>query len=179
MKYLLLALVVVLFSAPTQAQTLVSKDAANKYFASCIAQPPSEQFSKQSQNTFCACTAARMTQFFYVEDMLAMTGPDPVAARPAYNKMIVHLYAPCMELPSQEHFYNTCINNPDSAAYADREGTCQCLGKSIGLHFKLHGPEIFRNVLATNPNVVDPMAAAYQDPAFTKFAQEKLVTCLK
>ena len=181
MKYLLL--IAALFcSLPAYAQTgftPVTKEQANTYFANCVAQPQSQFLTKDSQNLFCACTAARMTQFFSVEDMKTMMSPDAAVARPAFNKMLVNVYAPCMETPVRDHYQNVCITNPDSARFPDRQGTCQCLGNAMGKHFALRGEEAFRQILSTNPNAMDPMAAALADPSIQTLAQEKLIACLK
>lgn len=179
MKHLFALFLLMILPVVAQAQTPVSKETANTYFTNCVKQPPMEQFTQEGQNMFCACTAARMTQFYTMEDMAAATGTDPVTARPAYNKMIALIYAPCMEIPVREHYYNTCMNNPDSARYRDRKGTCFCLGNTMGTHFKLRGEELFTQILTYNPNITDPMAAALTDPSVQTLAQEKLLSCLK
>lgn len=181
MKYLILIalLLVPCVAFAQQNFTPVSKEQANTYFASCVKQPPSEQFSAAAQNELCACTAARMTQFFSVEDMKAMTGTDPAIARTAYNKMLVSVYAPCMEGPTREHYYNTCITNPDTAKYGDAQKICTCLGNAMGAHLKVHGAEVFQQLLSYNPNITDPMGAMTSDPSFQTFAQQNLLKCVQ
>lgn len=178
MKYLLWTL---LFLVPVsaQAQTMVDKQTANTYFANCVKQPPTEQFSQESQNMMCACTAARMTQFFTMEDMQAMMSTDPAVARPAYNKMLMHIYAPCMETPAREHYTNTCLANPDSAKFGNPNKICTCLGNNLGEYLRMQGPNLFRTILSYNPNVTDPMQALYDDPGFQATVQNRLASCIK
>ncbi len=167
------------------AQTPVSKETANTYFANCVAAAQSsanagpQSLSPQSQTMLCACTAARMTTNFSMEDMQTMTGNDPVQARTAYNKMLVNVYAPCMETPSYDYYYNTCMQNPQTAQYGDRQSICQCLGGTMALHLRQNGAQVFGDLLQKNPNLTDPMGALTSDPAFQSFAMQKLTACLK
>lgn len=180
MKYLIL---LALIFAPTIASaqqagfTPVPKDKANAYFQSCVAQP-AQQFSADSQKIFCACTAARMTQFYSMEDMQNSMNPDPNIARPAYNKMITEIYAPCMETPSYEYYYKACISNPDTPKYGDPQRVCQCLAGKVAAHLKYSGPKVFAELLQRNPNLTDPMAALESDPSFMNFAQDRLLSCV-
>lgn len=179
MKYVLL-IAILLVSFPVMAQTPVSKETANKYFDNCLkSTPPTQSISQNSQQMLCACTAARLTQFFTMEDMTTMTGSDPSLARIAYNKMLIDIYAPCMEAPTREFHYNACITDPNTARYGQPDKICPCLANALGDHLKVHGPEIFRGILSRDPNVMDPMAALSNDPSFQQFAQTKLMSCLK
>lgn len=179
-RILLVLLLLAPASAMAQGFTPVSKETANKYYANCMAQQsPQQKLSQQSQQIMCACTAARMTQFFTMEDMKAMMDNNPAIARPAYNKMLVEVYAPCMESPTREYYHMVCLNNPDTARYGDPQKICTCLGNAMGMHLQYNGPEVFRELLSRNPNLMDPMTALTNDPAFETFAQTKLVECLK
>jgi hypothetical protein len=170
------------FSLPASAQTMVSKEQANTYFASCVENSAKTEtrFSPQSQKMFCACTAARLTQFFTVEDMQTMTSPTDPNARIALNKMIVNIYAPCMEEPTREYHYSSCISNPQvSALGGDPQRLCQCAADQIATHLATNGAQMFQDILNRNPTIVDPMQALYDDPKFQSFAQSKLMGCLR
>ncbi len=179
MKFLItLVTFVAAFSISAQAQTPIPKETANQYFENCIKIPPQENFSQESQNMFCACTAARMTQFFTVEDwnQIVQRGPK---VREADNRMLVEVYAPCMEEPVRAHYYNTCISDPNSARYGNPQTICTCLGNQMGAHIQVSGQKIFREALAENPNISDPMAYLLSQPEFQRFAQTKLTSCVK
>jgi hypothetical protein len=181
-SFMFLLLLVV--ATPSWAQTPISKETSNTYFSNCIKashnQPQPQQLSQESQNMLCACTAARLTTNFTMEDMQTMTGQDPVAARLAYNKMLVDIYAPCMETPSYDYYYATCLQNPETQKYGnDVKSICKCLGGTMALHLRNNGSEVFRRLLQTNPNMTDPMAALTSDPEFKIFASQKLTSCLK
>lgn len=168
------------------AQTPVSKETANTYYANCLsaaqtaANGTPQSLSPQSQTMMCACTAARMTTNFTMEDMQTMTGQDPAAARLAYNKMLVNVYAPCMETPTYDYYYGTCMQNPQSTQYGNnKESICRCLGGTMALHLRQNGAQVFNELLQRNPNLTDPMGALTSDPAFETFAMQKLTACLK
>lgn len=179
MKVLSAALLLIFISFPSQAQTPVSKDAANKYFAECVAGQSYGQLSPNAQNMLCACTAARMTQYMSIEDMQAMASQDTAIARPAFNKMMVDIYAPCMEMPAQEYHYNACISDPKTASYGNPQKICECMSWEVANYMKSSGQQVFRDILARNPMITDPMGALADDPAFQQFAQSKLMSCLK
>jgi carboxypeptidase C (cathepsin A) len=166
------------FSA--HAQTQVSKETANQYFDNCVKSvSPQQPISTQTQEMLCACTAARLTQFFSMEDMQTMTGTEPVSARAAYNKMMVNIYAPCMEEPTREYYTKVCTSNPDTVKYGDPQKICPCMANKIAVHMATNGPRVFSEILSENPNVMDPMAALLGDPKFERFAQSQLLSCLK
>lgn len=177
MKILFLFLLVA-FSFPAHAQTPVSKEQANAYFANCVKAPPQPGLSAKAQQMVCACTAARMTQFFTIEDMKTATTPNAPGQREAFNRMMVDVYAPCMEEPTREYHYNACITNPQSARYGNPQIVCECMATQVANHMKTNGAAVFRDILARNPNIVDPMSALADDPAFTRFAQSKLLACI-
>jgi hypothetical protein len=165
-------------ATPSAGFTPVPKDKANTYFESCAAQPPQGFSSADSQRIFCACTAARMTQFYSMEDMQAAFSPDPAVARPAYNRMITEVYAPCMDTPAYEYYHKQCITNPDTAKYGNPQIVCKCLAEKVAAHLKYSGPQVFTELLQRNPNLQDPMAALTADPSFNKFAQDRLLSCV-
>lgn len=164
------------------AQTRVSPEQANSYYASCRenAAATEMRFSPAAQDMFCACTAAQLTQNFTIEDMQVMTDPQNPNAREALNRMIVQVYAPCMEEPTREYHYNSCVGNPQvSRLNGNPEQLCRCAADSIAAHLKQNGPRQFQEILARDPNVVDPMQALYDDPAFRSFAQSQLLGCVR
>ncbi len=179
MKYIALLLVLLLASFPTRAQTLVPKETANAYFENCIKAPPTTM-SERGQQMLCACTAARLTQFFTLEDMQAMSSNQTAIARPAFNRMLINVYAPCMEEPTREYHYKSCIENPQTAMLGKHpDGLCSCAANALATHMRFHGSEIFTQILAREPMITDPAAALFEDPEFQTLAQQKVMDCLK
>lgn len=181
MKLLALLVIALLVPFTANAQTPVSTETANTYFSNCVAQKSQQSFSPEAQEMLCACTAARMAQFFSMEDMATMTNPqsEPAAQRGAFNKMLINIYAPCMEEPTREFHYNACMTNPQTAQYGDPATICRCMADAVAAHIQVHGPSIFEDLVARNPNITDPMTALTEDPSFQTFAQSKLLGCLR
>jgi hypothetical protein len=180
MKLFILLSLFLLVPFTANAFTPVSKETANVYFANCTAQRSEQVISKNAQDMLCACTAARLSQFFSMEDMATMTDPksEPTAQRGAFNKMLINIYAPCMEEPTREFHYNACITNPQTSQYGEPAKICRCMADAVAAHIQVHGPTIFEQLVARNPNITDPMAALTDDPSFQTFAQSKLLGCL-
>ncbi len=178
-KFLTVIFVMMAAASAALAQTPVPKDMANNYFANCLKAPNQQQVTPQTQQMLCACTAARLTQYFTVEDMKSMADPGQVG-RNALNKMLVNIYAPCMEFPAREHYYNTCMSNSATASVTNNpQKVCGCLGDQMAMYLKVHGPSVFEQILSRNPNVTDPMQALTDDSQFQQYAQSKLLTCMK
>lgn len=166
-----------------QAQTPITDEQANNYYANCVlqAEKTEQRFSKQSQELFCACTAARLSQgVFSVEDMQIMTDTTNPNSRIALNKMIVNVYAPCMDEPTREYHYNTCVSNPQvDRLGGNKESLCRCAADKIADHLRINGARQFQDILSRNPAIVDPMQALYDDRGFQTFAQSQLLGCLQ
>lgn len=165
------------FTLPAYA-TPVSKDMANAYYQNCMAkQDPS--FSQESQGFLCACTAAKMMDNLSIEDM-QMMGRQDQSGRDALNKMIINVYAPCMEHPAREYHYNQCISNPQTAQLSGNpQALCGCMADQIAAHLRTNAQDVFTGILARNPNITDPMQALYDDPEFQQFARSKLLGCVR
>ncbi len=176
MKYLFIFLILLPLSA--QAQTFVSKDTANAYYANCVKTPPSQNFSQEGQQIFCACTAARMTQFFTMEDWQQIVNRGP-KLREADNRMLVNVTAWCLQEPTRAYYYNTCISDTNTASYGNPQQICSCLGDAMGLHVQGSAPRIFAEALTKDPNIADPMVYLLGDSGFQQFARTQLTRCLK
>lgn len=180
MKYLFLVLIVFLAPLTAKAQTPVSKETANSYFANCVkTASPTQGMSANGQQMLCACTAARLTQFFTMEDWQNMTSPSPEIARPAYNKMLIDVYAPCMSEPTREYHYTSCMQNPSVTKLGNAQNVCNCAADALAQHMQYHGSSMFEKILAREPNIADPNAALFNDPDFQQVATQKTMGCLK
>lgn len=184
MRFLtLFAIFMALSLSTAQAQTAVTTEQANNYYTNCVTQAAQteQRFSKQSQELFCACTSARLSQgVFSVEDMKAMTDTANPNARQSMNKMIVNVYAPCMDEPTREYHYNTCVTNPQvDRLGGNKETLCRCAADQVANHLRANGAKQFQDILSRDPNIVDPMQALYDDQGFQTFAQSRLLGCLR
>jgi len=177
MRALLLMGLALLMSGPAYATT-ITKDMANAYFQDC-ASKPAQGMSADNHKLMCACTAAKMMESMSVEDIKGMSVGDQ-NSRYILNRMIVDVYAPCIDFPAREHYYNTCISNPDTLKMTrNPQKVCGCLGDEMASYLKANSQNVFRDILSRNPNAQDPMSALTSDENFQGFAQKKLVGCLR
>lgn len=173
----LLSFVVIFGAGMAQAQTPVSKEIANNYFVNCKSQSD-PRFSAASQEMFCACTAANMVQSYTLEDMQNASRPDEIG-RAATNKLIINVYAPCIQFPAREYHFNTCIQNPQTKLLGkDPQNLCACTAERVAGHIQQNAKAMFSQILAVNPTIADPMQALYSDKGFQKTAQAQLMACL-
>lgn len=166
-----------LLASPAMAGTPIGKEQAQAFYQNCLQQPSQNQISAETQELVCACTAAHMMDHMEVEDIqkMARQAPD---ARTIFNKMVVNVYAPCIEYPAREYHYNECVNNPKTKTLASRpEALCGCMADEVASYLSQNAQPVFRDLLARNPDMQDPLGALVSDPEFTRFAQSKLMAC--
>lgn len=177
MRLIALLIAGLLISALPAFATPVTKDAANAYYLNCTSQS-AQGLSEESKEYLCACTAAKMMENLSIEDV-KMMGQQNQSGRNAMNKMIINVYAPCMNYPARDHYYNTCISNPKTRILGGNpQGLCGCMADEVATYLSTSGPQIFREILNRTPNITDPMSALTSDPKFERFAQSKLLGCV-
>lgn len=175
----LIGLLVLLFLATPAMATQISDQMANQYYQNCL-QGQAPNLTDKTKETMCACTAAHMKTGFTVEDMQAMSKKDE-NARLAVNKMIVNVYAPCIQYPAYDYYYNVCVTNPQTAKLSRQgpQALCNCLGQKMSSYLAQNSAAVFNDLLKRNPYITDPMAALTGDPQFEKFAQSQLLSCVQ
>lgn len=178
-KSVVALLALLIFTIPAaHAQTKVTPEMANAYFNNCLNQP-GPGMSSETKQYMCACTSAKMQESMTVEDIRTMA-QQSTAGRLATNKMIINVYAPCIEYPARDHYYSTCMNNPQTKNLTKNvQGLCTCLGSQVAGYLKQNAKKEFTRILSRTPNITDPMTALTNDPAFTQFAQGKLMACIR
>lgn len=175
---ILMALALLVFCVTPAHATPVTKEMANSYFGNCL-QQPSPGMSDQTKQYMCSCTAAKMMESMTVEDIKTMA-QQSAAGRAATNKMVINVYAPCIEYPARDHYYSTCMTNPQTKTMTSNvQGLCTCLGNQVAGYLRQNAQQEFTRILKRTPNVADPMSALTSDPAFMQFAQGKLMACVR
>ncbi len=177
MRILLLTTLVLFLGITTSIAEPVDKEMADSYYQNCISKEAAENLTKESQDFLCACTASEMMDHMTTEDIEAMNVQD-ATGRAAMNYMIVKVYAPCMEYPAKDHYYNTCISNKNSALGANPEKTCNCMADKVAGYLAEKGEQVFAGILTRNPNIVDPMSALEADPEFQGYVSKQILGCV-
>lgn len=166
-----------LFLPSLSHATPIDRETANAYFLNCKANPD-PRFSEQAQEQFCGCTASQMLTGFTVEDMQMINTPNDPAARKAVNKLMINIYAPCIQFPAKEYHYQTCVKEPKTKILGNPERLCACAADQVAGYLQSNSKNLLRNILRRDPNIVDPMQAIYNDAEFQKFAQSRLAGCI-
>ena len=173
----LILLAALFVTSPGFAQTAITKDAANAYNENCLIQE-TPLMSDKAKELMCSCTAAQMMKNMFVEDIIAMRSDGP-EARPAVNKMLLNVYAPCIEFPAYDYHFYTCLENPDTKKLSGNpRELCTCLASEVADYLDKNSAQVFGDILARNPQVYDPMAALTEDRSFKEFAQARLLACV-
>ncbi|MEM6780784.1 MAG: hypothetical protein AAF569_02860 [Pseudomonadota bacterium] len=159
------------------AATPINEKTARAYYQNCINQE-APMMSEDTQKTMCSCTANKMMQNITVEDVQAMSSEQTSIARPAANKVMLDVYAPCIEAPAKDYYFNTCVSNPETANISKQpERLCDCMSSEVAGFLAQNGQGVFADILDRNPTILDPMQALAEDPEFKQFAESKLLGC--
>lgn len=182
MRNFILALTALLLF-PTFAQnqahaTPIDRETANAYFLNCKANPD-PRFSEETQEQFCGCTASQMLKGFTKEDMQRVGNPNDPGARSSVNKLMINIYAPCIQFPAQEYHYQTCVSDPKTKALGNPEKVCKCAAGHVASYLQGNSKNLLRKILRENPTIQDPMQAIYSDAGFQSYAKSKLMGCLR
>ena len=153
------------------AQTAISTETTQKYYQNCIRNAQSDQTMKpQTKDVYCQCTAIHMQKNMVMEDIVAMSGNDQ-PARNAINKMLTGVHAPCMEYPVRDLIGKKCetdIGRPD---------VCNCLSDKMAAYTTKEAQRLLGQVLATNPNITDPMGGIMETDEFKRNEQQLALSC--
>ena len=184
-RFLLSIFILTIAIAPAHAQedvqdhNAISKVMAQQFYENCLAKESPQKLSKESQDLLCSCTAVQIMDNMTKNDIRAMSSQNPKDARLALNHMLVNVYAPCMEYPAKDHYYNVCVSNPQTASLGgDPKKICGCMSDKVANHLKLNGKQIFSDILDRNPNVADPMNALESDKKFQNFVGKQALSCV-
>lgn len=175
----ILFLLVTLLAHPSQAQTPITKDAANAYYKNCKAQND-PRLRPETQEALCACTAVQMIEKMSVEEVQTMASNDQ-SGRISLNKMLVEVYAPCMNFPVQDMIADECMNDPkvDMAGLKmNKSVLCNCMGEKTGAWMATVGRSLMAQILTQNPNITDPIGPVMEDKSFRQQAYQNMMACM-
>lgn len=153
---------------------------ANAYYENCTSkQDP--RMSPQSQQAMCACTSVKMMENLSVQD-IAVMGQNNQAGRNMLNKMMLDVYAPCMQYPVEDMISVSCLKDDKIDKMnlrMDKNKLCSCMAKRTGIWFQESGRDLMANLLAVNPNITDPISPVVDSAEFQKASYHSLTTCMK
>lgn len=175
---ILITLLLLIPALPGHA-TQLNKDQANAYYKNCVAQSD-PRLSQKSQEALCSCTSAMMTQQMSVEDIQTM-GQNTQAGRDALNKMLLDVYAPCMQFPVEDLVATECLKDEKISMMglkSDRRALCGCIAARTGAWLKSTGRSIMSGLIGRNANITDPISPVMDSPEFRSASYDNLVSCM-
>jgi len=155
------------------AQTALSSEQAISYQQSCV-NNRDERMTFDTQKLFCECTAHHMMSSLTVEDLMMVQG-DGQAARNAINKMMMNVYAPCMEFPVRDLIFGRCMENE----YQVEKGICECLANKMADYSAEKAQKYLSEILRDNPNIEDPMGPIVNHASFRQHEKRLALSCIQ
>ncbi len=179
MRYFIaLAILIMVLPVSAAAQTAISEEMANAYYENCKNRPD-PRMKPETQDALCACTSVMMMEHMSVEDVQTMKGNDQ-AGRNALNKMMLEVYAPCMNYPVQDLVGSQCMENPQIARTAgvSKKALCECMAKKTATWFTDEGRALIARVIRENPNVYDPIGPVMESSTFKSKSYSHMMACM-
>ncbi len=162
-----------------QVPTLkTSADYANAYYNNCVRQQH-PVMKGEDLELLCACTSAKFSEVMTVEQAKAMNEDTP-EGQFQRNRMMMFVYAPCIEFPTRAMIMHSCLSDP-KARYSMKnpQATCSCLANSVAEEMKSRAPGIIENSLRTNPKDLDPLATLMNSKTFDDVSRQHSMRCLQ
>lgn len=152
---------------------------ARRYQKNCLSkQHPILQ--GEALQKLCGCSAAKIMETMRVEDIQAMaTNTDE--GRRQRDRMLLSVYVPCMEHPTQALIMHSCLNNPEIAGKTPNyRQICACAAGDTAAYVRRAAPLVVAESLRNNPDgTVDPLQALVNSPAYEAQTQQILMACLQ
>lgn len=163
-----------LFSSVTLAQTPVSNEQAQKYYESC-ATNRDERMSVATQDAFCQCSARGFKKHITIEDLTTLSTETGQAARDITNKMLINLYAPCMEHPVRDLVMNKCKQDAFQAGHK----ICECMASKMANYMSTRAGSELDAILKKTPDVYDPLGAITSSKSYEAQEKRTILQCIQ
>lgn len=158
--------------------TPVSRDEANQYYQSCIRQD-SAATGPENMRMLCSCAAAKIVEVLTQEELQSLS-PEAAQNRPVRDKILLDVYAPCLDEMAPELFAHQCASDESLHELGDQfdvTAACGCVGERAGKWFKGKGRAIVSGLLKANPLLVDPIAPLMTEKQVRREVTGHLLGC--
>lgn len=138
---------------------------ANDYYKNCLAQKH-PVLQGDDLKLLCGCTSAKFSENMTLEQVQAMQ-TDSKEGLYQRNRMMMFVYAPCIEFPTRALVMHQCINDTKVRyTMKNPSKTCVCLADGVAKDMKERAPEVIKNALVLNPKDLDPLALLLNSSAY-------------
>ena len=153
-------------------------DFANQYYKNCTSQQH-PVLKDENLELLCGCTSAQIPQQMTVEGMKALN-EDSNEGKLQRGRMLLMVYAPCIQYPTYALVYNQCVQNPQiQTAIANYKKVCDCLGNGMGAFMKKRAPQHIEGALRRDIDNIDPLRDLLDSYAFEETSQYHMKRCIK
>ncbi len=161
--------------AEPKAQTI--NDFANAYYKNCMKQQD-PILQGESLGMMCACTAAKVSDTMSVKNMQAMQNND-AEGKLQRSRMLMFVYTPCIEYPTQALITNQCLNNEGvRSSMKNYQRVCECLGDGMAKFMREKAPKYIEAAIRRNQNDLDPLKHLMQSRVFDEQSQYHMRSCI-
>lgn len=157
------------------AKEMTATEMANTYFENCQ-KKQSAIMTNDTQEMLCACTAAKLSENMTVAEMEAMYTDTPEGQN-MRNKMLLQVYAPCIEYPTHDLVLKGCLEN--DVKLKRKKQVCGCMAQNMSNYISVNAQSALISALQENPKSTDPLSTLLQSPTFAAQAQQTLAACVQ
>lgn len=168
-------------TAPPQAapqmpttRTPITPQIAQSYYQNCLAAPSNPPLSPSTRDIFCQCTSTYIQRNISYEEM-AMANQATPAGNAIRQKILLQVYAPCMEFPVRELIHGECSAKPQLAA---QPHICPCVSKHVAQYMAQSAQQNLAGLMKAGQDLADPMNALMESAAFQQAQQSIAMKCM-
>jgi hypothetical protein len=169
---------IIMLSLSAHAQTPVSPKTANSYYASCMDHKDLRMMPGTQEN-LCSCASVKLMSDMTLEE-LAVMSPQPGPGRVPYNKMLVHVYGPCLQPAIQDELEDECMqdNRIKQFMIKNQDRLCQCMGQKSVDYLSTKITSMLQDLIKTDPKLTDIYTPLLDNPDLRGHAYGYINSCL-
>lgn len=155
------------------------KEFANDYFKNCV-KSKHPILTPPDMELLCGCTAAQFANGTITPAQIRKMKDDTPAGLKERNRMMLLVYAPCIEHPSRALILNQCLKSTrNQYTMKNQSATCRCLADGVSKDLQKNAPDIMADAVQNNPNVLDPLQVLLESKTFQNRQRYHSLTCIQ
>lgn len=153
------------------------EDYANRYYENCLTQKH-PLLKDDNLELLCSCTAAQLPKAMTVDQIRQMKD-DTAEGQYQRNRMMLFVYAPCIEHPTRALVLDQCMNDPKvQTGIKNFKTVCNCLADGMAAFMKERAPSTIETAIKFNEKDIDPLRKLLESTAFDEMSRAKMGECI-
>lgn len=149
---------------------------ANQYYQNCLKQEH-EQFSGESLELLCTCTAAKIPENMTMRQTYDMQ-QNTNEGRLQRIRFMEFIYTPCLRYPVTAFVEKRCTDDKEiSKKYRNYKAICGCVAEEMGTFVEKKSPGYVDMALRRNLDGVDPLQSLLDNKQFERHEQYHMRYC--